>query len=157
MASQPPQPPTPLHHDVVVLALLRSGHDADVIHATLWPRAEEAPIPRTTFRDVVRALEIADATATPPEELPGDLEDAASDLIEARVKIMQHITCGGDVAEEGGFDAGAHMALCKNAAELLKYQAARQERQVHKLNIRVAQEKARIELQQLYDERGGKN
>lgn len=154
----PPRPAAqPLHHDVVVLALLRSGHDVDAIYSTLWPRAEDAPIPRSTFRDVVRALEVADATATPSEDLPGDLEDAASDLITARVKIMQHITSGGDVDEDGDFDAGAHMALCKNAAELLKYQSARQERQIHKLNIRVAQERARIELLSLYDERGGKN
>lgn len=153
----PPRPAAqPLHHDVVVLALLRSGHDVDAIYSTLWPQGNPE-LPRSTFRDVVRALEVADATATPPEDLPGDLEDAASDLITARVKIMQHITSGGDVDEDGGFDAGAHMALCKNAAELLKYQAARQERQAHKLNIRVAQERARIELLSLYDERGGKN
>jgi len=134
---------TALVADQRILALSRSGCSPQVIYAALWPEGN-THVPAHVFPDVVRALEAADATRVPEEELPRDLEDVVDDLLIARRHIMREIEAGAE--SEAGFNAGAHMTLCKNADVLLKYQAARQERQIHTLNIRAAAEKARIEL-----------
>ena len=134
---------TALVADQRILALSRSGCSPQIIYAALWPEGN-THVPAHVFPDVVRALEAADATRLPEEELPRDLEDAVDDLLLARRSIMREIES--DTESEEGFNASAHMALCKNADVLLKYQAARQERQIHVLNVRTAQEKARIEL-----------
>ncbi len=143
-------------NDVAVVALVRAGLGADAIYETLWPRTEgdttPRPLPFETFRTVCQALEVADATATPPEELPKDLEAIVDDLLVARKRIMDALAAGCDLDESSAFDNQAHVALCKNAEAVLKYQNARQERQVHRLNLRVAAEKARLELLALYDE-----
>lgn len=148
MALSASKPPTTAREDAAVVELVRAGVAAEVIYAALWPTSP--PFPLDTFREVVRAVEVAEATTAPPEELPQDLEDVVGDLLEARQKIMESIRSGGDVDSEGGFDAGAHTALVRNADVLLKYQSARQDRQAHLLNLRVAREKARIELLELY-------
>ena len=140
-----------------VLQLLRAGIAVDVIYATLWPDATQRPVPYEAFAAVVQALEVADATTEPAEALPQDLEDVVDDLLIARRKIMQALESSGDVDAEGHFEAGPHMALVKNADTLLKYQMARQERQVHRLNLRVAREKARLELLDLYAGAGGRS
>lgn len=154
MPSQSPKAPTPTtsqpSSDATVLDLVRAGVDVSTIYKTLWPVAPAMPL--EAFAEVVKALEVADATSTPPELLPPDLEAVVDDLLVARQKIMTAIETSADVSEDGHFDAGAHIALCKNADVLLKYQSARQERQVHVLNLRVAREKQRLELLKLYDE-----
>lgn len=143
---------TPTPHDLAVVTLLRTGLDVDTIYATLWPSEASRPYPLDTFRQVARALDLADATATPPEELPPDLEAIVDDLLIARRQIMSALEAKCDVNDKGGFDNQAHVALVKNAEAVLKYQTARQDRQVHRLNLRVAAEKARLELMALYDE-----
>jgi len=135
--------------DALVVTLVRAGLEPRVVFDTIWPA--QKPYPFETFLQVVRALEVADATTAPAEELPSDLEAVVDDLLEARGRIMAAIRNDADAREDGGFDAAAHVALCKNADAVLKYQAARQERQVHLLNLRASQERARIELHQLYD------
>ncbi len=146
----------PSAQDATVVALVRAGIAADVIYETLWPRpdgdATPRPMPLDAFRALCQALEVADATATPPEELPPDLERIVDDLLVARKRIMNALAAECDLDEEGHFDNQAHTALCKNAEAVLKYQSARQDRQVHRLNLRVAAEKARLELLALYDE-----
>ena len=149
MKQQPPLDTTALVADQRILALSRSGCSPQIIYAALWPEGN-ANVPAHVFPDVVRALEAADATRMPDEELPKDLEDAVDDLLVARRFIMRDIEAAAE--SEEGFNAGAHMALCKNADVLLKYQAARQERQIHVLNVRTAQEKARIELMDMRSE-----
>lgn len=154
--TQPALPQTPATSDALVLQLVRAGVAADVIYATLWPDPARRPVTYADFAAIVQAIEVADATSAPAEELPQDLEDVVDDLLLARRKIMSALEQSGDVGEDGHFDAGPHMALVKNADTLLKYQAARQERQVHRLNLRVAREKARLELLDLYaTSRGG--
>lgn len=143
-----PSPNEPLPPQV--LQLLRAGVAPDVIYDTLWPNVAQRPVAYDAFLAVVQALEVADATQEPPEALPRDLEDVVDDLLVARRKIMQALESSGDVDDEGHFDAGPHMALVKNADTLLKYQTARQDRQVHRLNLRVARERARIEMLDLY-------
>ena len=139
--------------DADVAALVRAGVAADVIYAALWPGGPAAaPMPFDSFVAVVRALEVEAVTATPSESLPEDLEDIVGDLLLARRKIMEAIETCNDVGEDGRFDSSSHMALCKNADVVLKFQGARQERQVHVLNMRVAREKARLELLALYAE-----
>lgn len=144
-------------HDPLVLALLRAGHSPDEIYVLLWPKQEQRPVSLQAFRAMTQALDVADSTAEPPEQLAEDLEEVVDNLHVARRKIMQAIESNGDLDEMGGFDAGPHMALVKNADTLLKYQAARQDRQVHKLNLRVAREKARLELLKLYEGSPGSN
>ena len=146
--SSMPSPNEPLPPQV--LQLLRAGVAPDVIYDTLWPNVAQRPVAYDAFLAVVQALEVADATQEPPEALPRDLEDVVDDLLVARRKIMQALESSGDVDDEGHFDAGPHMALVKNADTLLKYQTARQDRQVHRLNLRVARERARIEMLDLY-------
>lgn len=142
--------PVPTSRDGDVIALVRAGVDPAVIFATLWPSSP--PYPFATFLDVVRALEIEEATKQPPEELSPDLENVVADLQEARLQIMTQLRSGGDVDAQGDFNPAVHMTLVKNAEALLKFQSARQDRQVHLLNLRVAQERARIELRALYAE-----
>lgn len=142
--------PTPTSRDGDVVALVRAGVDPAVIFSTLWPLS--SPYPYATFLDVVRALEIEEATKQPPEELSPDLENVVADLQEARQQIMTQLRSGGDVDAQGDFNPAVHMTLVKNAEALLKFQSARQDRQVHLLNLRVAQERARIELRALYAE-----
>ena len=156
MAATPTQPHTPQMHDSLVLALLRAGHSPDEIYVLLWPTPDTRPVSLPAFRAMAQALDVAESTAEPAEQLTEDLEEVVDNLHVARRKIMQAIESNGDLDEMGGFDAGPHMALVKNADTLLKYQAARQDRQVHKLNLRVAREKARLELLNLY-ERGPTN
>ena len=148
--------PTPQQHDPLVLALLRAGHSPDEIYVLLWPQPDTRPVSLPAFRAMAQALDVAESTAEPAEQLTEDLEEVVDNLHVARRKIMQAIESNGDLDEMGGFDAGPHMALVRNADTLLKYQAARQDRQVHKLNLRVAREKARLELLNLY-ERGPTN
>lgn len=143
-ASTPQSLTTPRDQDIV--ALVRAGVDVAVIHAAL-----QSPLPLEAFREVARALDAAAAVELPPEDLPADLEDAAADLVDARAVIMKDIRASD---EAGGVDAQTHRALCQNAETLLKYHAARQDRQAHRLNIRVAQEKARAEILALYGSEG---
>jgi hypothetical protein len=143
------------HRDADVAALVRAGVAADVIYAALWPGGPAAaPMPFDSFVAVVRALEVDAVTTTPTEQLPEDLEDIVGDLLLARRKIMEAIETTSPDGDEG-FDNSAHIALCKNADVVLKYQTARQERQVHLLNLRVAREKARLELLALHAEGEG--
>lgn len=151
-APQQPNGGTSAQQDLAVVALVRAGVEPDVIYTTLWPQEDNRPYPISTFRQVLRALEIADATTTPPEELPADLEAIVDDLLIARRSIMSALEAKCDVDADGNFDNQVHVALCKNAEAVLKYQSARQDRQVHKLNLRVAAERARLELLALYDE-----
>lgn len=137
--------------DADVAALVRAGVAADVIYAALWPGGA-APMPFDSFVAVVRAIEVDAVTTTPPERLDDDGEDAMADLLTARRRIMKAIEDGGDVDGEGGFNPHAHQALCKNADAYLKYSQDRRERQVHLLNLRVAREKARLELLALHAE-----
>ena len=130
--------------DQTVVALIRAGVDVATIHAALG-----ITLPLDSFREVARALDAAAAVELPAEDLPSDLEDAAADLVDARAALMKAIRSGTD-SDDGGVDAQTHMALCKNADTLLKFQAARQDRQAHRLNVRVAQEKARAEILALY-------
>lgn len=139
----PPSAHTP-DQDQTVVALLRAGVDVATIHTAL-----KIALPFDAFREVARALDAAAAVELPPEDLPTDLEDAAADLIDARAALMKAIRSGTD-SDDGGVDSQTHMALCKNADTLLKFQSARQERQAHRLNLRVAQEKGRAEILALY-------
>lgn len=162
MATTPQQPTPPQKllqastalalPDASIIALVRAGVAPDAIYAALWPRSEApAPLPYDSFLSVVRALEIAEAVTTPSEDLPREVEAVVDDLLIARRQIMLALD-GGSLTEEGHFDAGPHMALVKNADMVLKLHSARQDRQIHKLNLRVAQEKARLELLKLYDD-----
>lgn len=144
---------TTTRRDADVAALVRAGVAADVIYAALWPSGA-APMPFESFIAVTRAIEVDAVTSPPPEALTEEGEDVVADLLLARRKIMEAIEMSADVGEDGRFNAGAHMALCKNASEFLKYQEARQNRQVHLLNLRVAREKARLELLALHAETG---
>lgn len=146
-----PTSAAPRDHDPLVLALLKAGHSPDDIFVMLWPKPEARPVTLIAFRAMAQALDVADATAEPAEQLTDDLEEVVDNLHVARRKIMQAIESGSDLDDEGGFNAGPHIALVKNADTLLKYQTARQDRQVHRLNLRVAREKARLELLKLYD------
>lgn len=148
----PPHLPYPMPHstnDQQILALSRAGVAPSVIYEALWPGSK--PFPYTQLLSLIRTLEIADATAMPEETLPTDLEEVVGQLMESRVRIMEAIRSGGDLDAEGGFDATAHQALVKNAEAVLKFQSARQSRQEHLLNLRAAQERARIELGRLYE------
>jgi len=136
-------------NDQQILALSRAGVAPSVIYEALWPGSK--PFPYEQLLSLIRTLEIADATAMPEETLPTDLEEVVGQLMESRVRIMEAIRSGGDLDAEGGFDATAHQALVKNAEAVLKFQSARQSRQEHLLNLRAAQERARIELGRLYE------
>lgn len=149
----PADPTPPTSRDADIAALVRAGVAADVIYSALWPRGD-APMPFDSFVAVTRAIEIDAVTSPPPEALPIDLEDIVGDLLIARRKIMEAIETCNDVGEDGRFDNSSHVALCKNADVVLKYQEARQNRQVHLLNLRVAREKARLELLALHAEAG---
>ena len=141
----PPSTHTPVpSEDQTVVALIRAGVDIATIHTALG-----ITLPLDSFREVARALDAAAAVEIPTEDLPAVLEDAAADLVDARAVLMKAIRAG-DGADDAGVDAQTHRALCQNAETLLKYQAARQDRQAHRLNIRVAQEKARAEILALY-------
>jgi hypothetical protein len=87
----------------------------------------------------------------PSESLPDDLEEVVGQLMESRVRIMETIRSGGDLDAEGNFNPKPHQILVKNAEAVLKFQSARQSRQEHLLNLRAAQERARIELGRLYE------
>ena len=139
----------PNTNDQQILALSRAGVAPSVIYEALWPGAK--PFPYEQLLSLIRTLEIADATAMPSESLPDDLVEVVGQLMESRVRIMEAIRSGGDLDAEGGFDATAHQALVKNAEAVLKFQSARQARQEHLLNLRAAQERARIELGRLYE------
>lgn len=147
-----PDPVTPSRRDADVAALVRAGVAADVIYAALWPGgASAAPMTFDSFIVVVQALEVDAITATPPERLDEEGEYVVADLLISRRRIMKNITDGVDVDTEGNFDASVHNALCKNASEYVKYMESRQNRQVHLLNLRVAREKARLELMDLHN------
>jgi len=139
----------PTTNDQQILALSRAGVAPSVIYEALWPGAK--PFPYAQLLSLIHTLEIADATAMPPESLPDDLEDVAAQLMESRVRIMEQIRSGVDIDEEGKFNPKAHEVLIKNAEAVLKFQSARQSRQEHLLNLRTAQERARIELARLYE------
>lgn len=141
--------PTPTTTDAQILALSRAGVAPSVIYEALWPG--QKPFGLDVLITTIKTLEIADATAIPSETLPDDLEEVVGNLMESRVRIMETIRSGGDTDAAGGFDATAHQALVKNAEAVLKFQAARQTRQEHLLNLRTTQERARIELARLYE------
>lgn len=135
--------PLALPSDGTVIDLLRGGCSPQQIYAALYPQGRSDLTPQA-FADIARALDVAARCEVPAEQLPAILEAAEQDLLVARAAIVQAIDEGAN--EDGKFNAKPHEALCKNTDALLKCHAARQDRQVHQYNLRVARERARLQL-----------
>ena len=61
-------------HDPLVLALLRAGHSPDEIYVLLWPQPDTRPVTLQAFRAMAQALDVAESTAEPAEQLTDEIK-----------------------------------------------------------------------------------
>ena len=109
------------------LDLWRAGAEAPEIAAAIWPRGD-APIPVDTLRNVLRLLDLQDAGAAPPDDLPADVEQAAQLAQEGLTIAMNEVRS--DTA-----NAFMHKAAQGWVKTVLDMDRRRQERQIHRQQL----------------------
>jgi hypothetical protein len=109
------------------LDLWRAGAEAPEIAATIWPRGD-APIPVDTLRNVLRLLDLQDAGAAPPDDLPADVEQAAQLAQEGLTIAMIELRAD-------GANAFLHKVVQGYVKTSVDVERFRQERQVHRQQL----------------------
>lgn len=109
------------------LELWRAGAEAPEIAAAIWPRGD-APITVDSLRNVLRLLDLQDAGAAPPDDLPADVQQAADYAQEGLKVAMTEVRI--DTA-----NAFMHKAAQGWVKTVLDIDRRRQERQIHRQQL----------------------
>jgi hypothetical protein len=109
------------------LELWRAGAEAPEIAAAIWPRGD-APITVDSLRNVLRLLDLQDAGAAPPDDLPADVEQAAGLAKEGLKIAMQELRAD-------GANAFLHKVVQGYVKSTVDVERFRQERQIHRQQL----------------------